>query len=102
MVEKKELERLYPAYTNVIICNELKITQTTLLKWLDKYEIPRKGSPQQKRGIGYREILSNWWRCNGKWSRVIDYNGEFFFQGEWVSGGYFYNLKAMKMPKEIK
>ncbi len=102
MIDKNELEDLYRNNTNVICCHKLQITQTTLLKWLDKYGIQKKGSPQQQRGIGHKEILSNWWRSGGQWARVERYNGQYYILDQWVDCRFFYNLKSAKMPKELK
>lgn len=98
---KELLEDLYLNNTNVVCCYKLGVTQVTLLRWLDYHEIKKKGSPEQRKGIDHNKIMKNWWFSDKKWSRVIDYNGRYFFQNEWRNIGFFYNIKWAPIPREI-
>ena len=55
---KKELEKLYNENLNKVVCEQLKITNSTLTKYLRQYGIKLKGSGNGKSNHRSKLIIS--------------------------------------------
>jgi len=58
LISKKDLEKLYKENPNKLVCEKLKITNTTLTKYLRQYGIELKGSGNGKSDHRSKLIIS--------------------------------------------
>jgi hypothetical protein len=54
---KAELERLYKSENNHFVCEKLKISQPTLIKYLKENGIPMKGKGSGNKGHTGKKLL---------------------------------------------
>lgn len=57
-ISKQELEKLYNENPNKVVCEQLKITNSTLTKYLRQYGIKLKGSGNGKSNHRSKLIIS--------------------------------------------
>ena len=93
---KKELEEDYINMTNQFCCKKYDISQRTLLKWIDKMEIRRKGSPGRENLVEIN--MNRYWNIDTKWYKPIAYNEE---SGLYLMGDKWIRINGLKSRKRL-
>ena len=94
---KEELEKDYHNMTNILCCRKYDIVQKTLLRWVDDYEIKKKGSPGQGINISGSKIKDQWWLIGIVYHRVLAFTEDsFLVDGKWFSKEDLIKLEYIK------